>query len=232
MKQMSSLGRRPGQLLVVVALLSSGSLLPVGAGAEEAPASTTSAGTVLQSNLVSDLPGAAAATDPNLVNSWGISESGTSPFWISDNGAGLSTLYAGSTTVSINPLVVNIPSPAGPTGGTPTGTVFNTGLSSGAFTITGQGKSGTTSAPAAFLFATEDGTIAAWSSSIDPTGQFGGPSGVSNHAILAVDSSGDGAVYKGMTIATNSTPIITGDANSTALLFVANFHAGTIEVYD
>ena len=49
-------------------------------------------GTVLQTNLVSDLPGVAAVQDPNLVNPWGISESGTSPFWISDNNAGVSTL--------------------------------------------------------------------------------------------------------------------------------------------
>ncbi len=49
-------------------------------------------GNVLQTNLVSDLPGVAAVTDPNLVNPWGISESSGSPFWISDNGANVSTL--------------------------------------------------------------------------------------------------------------------------------------------
>ena len=54
---------------------------------------------VLQTNLVSDLPGI-AVKDPNLVNPWGISESSTSPFWISDNNAGVSTLYSvpGRTT--------------------------------------------------------------------------------------------------------------------------------------
>ena len=49
---------------------------------------------VLQTNLVSDLPGIAQVQDPNLVNPWGISESSTSPFWISDNNAGVSTLYS------------------------------------------------------------------------------------------------------------------------------------------
>ena len=44
-----------------------------------------------QTNLVSDIPGLAAHTDPNLVNPWGISESAGSPFWISDNGTGVST---------------------------------------------------------------------------------------------------------------------------------------------
>ena len=41
-----------------------------------------------QTNLVSDIPGLAAKTDPNLVNPWGIAESGGSPFWVSDNGSG------------------------------------------------------------------------------------------------------------------------------------------------
>src|SRR6516162_10005407 len=91
-------------------------------------------GNVLQTNLVSDLPNVAAVQDKNLVNPWGISESPGStgsPFWISDNNAGVSTLYsvpgANNTPVSINSLVVSIPSPGDPLGnsGTPTGTVFN-----------------------------------------------------------------------------------------------------------
>jgi uncharacterized protein (TIGR03118 family) len=225
-----------------------GSPIPVAVSAEAAPTTATTSGTVLQTNLVSDLPGAAAVTDPNLVNPWGISESGASPFWISDNNAGLSTLYqvpgANNTPVSINPLVVNIPTPVSPTGGAPTGTVFNTNLTSGAFQITGPDKNGqTTSAPALFLFATEDGTIAGWNPGIDPTGQFAGPNGTSNHAVIAVDNSGNnftnpdpnqqtGAVYKGLAIATSSTPIIPADANSTALLYASNFRTRTIEVYD
>ena len=50
----------------------------------------------IQRNLVSDLAGLAEHTDTNLVNPWGIAFSATSPFWISDNHSGLSTLYAGS----------------------------------------------------------------------------------------------------------------------------------------
>ena len=49
-----------------------------------------------QTNLVSDIPGMAKFTDPNLVNPWGISHSPTSPFWVSDNGTGLATLYNGA----------------------------------------------------------------------------------------------------------------------------------------
>ena len=117
---------------------------------------------VLQTNLVSDLPGVAAVQDPNLVNPWGIAESSTSPIWISDNNAGVSSIYnvpgKNNTPVSINSLVVNIPTPVDVTGGTPTGTVFNIALGKGAFTIT----DGTHTAPAVFLFATEDGTIVGW----------------------------------------------------------------------
>ena len=47
-----------------------------------------------QTNLVSDIPGLAKLTDPDLVNAWGISFGSTSPFWISDNGKGLATLYS------------------------------------------------------------------------------------------------------------------------------------------
>ena len=41
-----------------------------------------------QTNLVSDLPGLAKTTDPDLVNPWGVSFSNASPFWVSDNRAG------------------------------------------------------------------------------------------------------------------------------------------------
>ena len=132
------------------------------------------------------------------------------------------------------PLVVHIPTPVNPqAGGTPTGTVFNTASGSGAFKITGPSSGGNpTSAPATFLFDTEDGTISGWNPSVDPT-----------HAVIAVDNSGNnftnpdpneqtGAVYKGLAIATSSTPIISGDPNSTALLYATNFRAGTIDVYD
>jgi uncharacterized protein (TIGR03118 family) len=205
---------------------------------------------VLQTNLVSDLPGVAKVQDPNLVNPWGISESSASPFWISDNNAGVSTLYnvpgTNNTPVSINPLVVSIPSPGDLLGssGTPTGTVFNIAPGSSAFQITGLNKAGVTaSAPAVFLFATEDGTIVGWNPGLDPTGKFDGPNGASTHAIIAVDNSGNnftnpdpkqqtGAVYKGLAIATSTTPIIAGDADSTTLLYASNFRAGTIDVYD
>jgi uncharacterized protein (TIGR03118 family) len=211
-------------------------------------------GNVLQTNLVSDLPGVAAVTDPNLVNPWGISESPTtptrpgSPFWISDNNAGVSSLYnvpgPNNTPVAINQLVVNIPTPTDPTGGTPTGTVFDIAPGSNAFQITGLNPAGkTTSAKAVFLFATEDGTLVGWNPGIDPTRKFAGPNGISAQAVIAKDNSGNnftepdpakqtGAVYKGLAIASSAAPIFTNDPSSTTVLYATNFRSGQVEVYD
>ena len=110
-------------------------------------------GNYSQTNLVSDIPGLAAQTDPNLINPWGISESGTSPFWVSDNRTGHATLY--STFGVPQSLIVTIPGVGGHTG-TPTGTVFN----------------GTTSFNSdLFIFATEDGTIAGWRGALGTTAE-------------------------------------------------------------
>src|SRR5437763_13263865 len=68
-------------------------------------------GVYRQTNLVSNLAGKAPTTDPNLVNPWGISYSPSGPFWVSDNGTGLSTLYDGQG--NIVPLVVTVPPPKG-----------------------------------------------------------------------------------------------------------------------
>src|SRR6266481_7547946 len=96
-----------------------------------------------QHNIVSDLPGLADFTDPNLVNPWGIAFSGSSPFWVADQRTGLSTLYNGSGTPQS--LVVTIPPPAGGSSPTkPTGIVFN---------------SSTTFGGNHFIFDTEGGTI-------------------------------------------------------------------------
>ncbi len=245
----TSFRRLFGCLLTVLAVLGAGTLASFGHGAQAAAAKTAS-GTVLQTNLVSDLPGVAVVHDPHLVNPWGIAESPGSPFWISDNNAGVSTLYsvpgANNTPVSANTLVVSIPTPADPTGsdGTPTGTVFNTaGGVNGVFRI----SSKTGSASAVFLFATEDGTIAGWNPNINPNGFD--PAKAGTYAIIAVDKSGNnftnpdpkqqtGAVYKGLAIATGTpgptgtTPIIAADANSTALLYASNFRSGTVDVFD
>jgi uncharacterized protein (TIGR03118 family) len=128
-----------------------------------------------QTNLVSDGAVPAAFTDPDLKNPWGISFGPTTPFWVSDNGTGLSTLYDGAGMKQ--GLVLTIPpAPGSPAGtlATPTGTVFNDTTAN----FTGD----------RFLFATEDGTIAGWQGSLGTT------------AAVRVDSSASGAVYKGLTI--------------------------------
>src|ERR1043166_322354 len=94
--------------------------------------------------LVSDQPGVAPNTDPNLVNAWGLTSGPTTPWWVADNGTSLSTLYRGSDGQP-QALVVRVDS-------APTGTVFN-------------GTTGfvlPTGGPARFLFDTEEGTVLGW----------------------------------------------------------------------
>src|SRR5256886_1637941 len=110
--------------------------------------------------LTADQSGFAPNTDPNLINPWGISFSSTGPFWVSDNNSGLSTIYNG--TGKPQSLVVTIPPVGGATSGTPTGTVFN---GTTGFVVSKNGKS----APAAFLFDSEDGSISGWSPTVDAT---------------------------------------------------------------
>lgn len=142
-----------------------------------------------------------ATIDPNLVNAWGMSRSTGSPWWLSDNGAGLSTLY--DNTGAIIPLVVTIPPPMGGSGpSAPTGTVFNY---TKAFAVK-PGK------PAVFLFATEDGTISGWNPGVNAT-----------NAVLVVDNSKQGAVYKGLAIAKEG---------SVTRLYTSNFTTGQVEMYD
>ncbi|MDP9171816.1 MAG: TIGR03118 family protein, partial [Acidobacteriota bacterium] len=145
-------------------------------------ASAQSGNVYLQTNLVSNSAGVAAVTDPNLVDPWGVSFSGGSPFWVSDHLTGLATLYNGAGAITA--IVVTIPkgsaSPATAIG-RPTGQVFN-GTAT-AFLIA-NGKA------ASFIFATEDGTISAWN---------GG-----TVAEVKVDNSGRNAVYKGLAIGTSA----------------------------
>jgi uncharacterized protein (TIGR03118 family) len=109
-----------------------------------------------QTNLVSDVPGLANTTDPNLKNPWGVSFSATSPFWVSNQAAGNSTLYDGAG--NITPLVVAIPAGSTPPNG-PTGQVFNNGTTG--FLVNG--------AKSNFIFDTLNGTIAAWNGSAGTT---------------------------------------------------------------
>jgi len=152
--------------------------------------------------LVSSIPGVGTnptnGLDAQLINAWGLARGTTSPWWVADNGTGLSTLYDGSGTKQ--GLVVTIPPPSGQSSpSAPTGVVFN---GTGGFQLPG-------GMAAKFIFVTEDGTIAAWNSG--------------SSAVIVVDNSSKGAVYKGCTIA---------EVFGKPYLYVTNFRSGEIEVYD
>ncbi len=155
-------------------------------------------------NLQSDIAGVARHVDPNLINPWGIDASTLGTIWISDNGAGVATVYNQDGTATGQ--VVNIPpSASNGAGANPTGLVRN---DSAFFRIT---KNANTQ-PSTFLFAAEDGSISGWNSAVDPS-----------NAVLAVDHGASGAVYKGATIGVTTTHTI---------LYVTNFYSGKVEMYD
>jgi uncharacterized protein (TIGR03118 family) len=165
-----------------------------------------------QVNLVANASGVAPVTDPHLVNPWGLSRTSSSPWWISDNGTGLSTLYNGAGT--INPLVVTIPK-ADPNSktfpnGTPTGTIANASPTD--FLLA-------PGAPADFLFSTIDGTISGWNPAV---GVAAGAAPPSTHAVVVVKTT-DGSSYTGLTSAT---------VNGNRYLYAANFNKGTVDVYN
>jgi uncharacterized protein (TIGR03118 family) len=111
-----------------------------------------------ETDLVSNAGGQGAKfVDPNLVNPWGIARSSTSPWWVSDQARGVSTLYDGEGKAQ--PLVVTIPHAAQSPIGSPTGVVFN---GSSNFDVE-SGK------PAIFIFASFDGSISAWNPQANPT---------------------------------------------------------------
>jgi uncharacterized protein (TIGR03118 family) len=168
------------------------------------------AGKYVQHNLVSDITGMADQFDPCLINPWGIVASPTSPFWISANGTGLSTLYNGNGN-AVN-LIVSIPGPAGAQApgqqcgktafgpGAPSGIIYNdtTSFAVGA-------------SPASFIFSSEQGVIVGWNGAAGKAG-----------AIMA-DRSAAGAVYKGLATATRS---------EGPWLYAADFGNGRVDVFD
>ena len=189
-----------------------------------------------QTNLVSNVPvtPAASVTDPNLQNAWGLVHGPTTPWWISNNAGGTSTLYntsglnpenpAGQTPapvlVPVTIVALNAPggapgngvkipnAPSQPAPGSPTSVMYN-----GSTTdfLLAPGK------PAVFLFVTEDGTIQGWNSGVNAT-----------TAVIEVDNSqvpnkNNGAVYKGATIA---------EIGGSEYILAANFRSGRIDVFD
>jgi len=142
--------------------------------------------------LVSD-SASAPATDASLVNAWGLTAGPTTPWWTANNGTNTSTLYSGTGTKT--PLTVAV-------AGAPTGTVFNPSATD--FSVSQAGKSGASR----FLFDTEGGTLLGWTPSVNGTA-----------AVVAVDHSGAGTVYKGLAVANDH-------------LYATDFHNGRVDVFD
>ena len=171
-------------------------------------AASARADTYSWTNFQSDIAGVAQHVDENLVNPWGMAASANGTIWVSDNGTGVSTLYGQDGTA--RSLVVTIPTAArNREGGNPTGVVFNN-------TPFFQVKKNGSSAPAFFIFVSEDGSISGWNPTLDLT-----------NAIIAVDNGTNrgrnSAIYKGATL---------GVANGHNFLYATNFHTGKVETYD
>ena len=159
------LSGRQQRLLLVLALVFGAAAVAV------APLTAAERNSYTVTPLVSDQPGVAAQTDPNLVNAWGLTSGPTSPWWVSDNGTQKSTLYRGSDG-AVQGLVVAV-------AGGPTGAVFNP---TAGFVLPTGGK-------ALFIFDSEDGKVRAWNGAQGTT------------AIVVKDRSGEDAIYKGLAIA-------------------------------
>ena len=171
----------------------------------------------VQTNIIADQDGAANVTDPNLVGTWGIFASASSPIWVSNAANGTSTLYS---LQDANPATLTAPTVAATAAATipasannkaskvgfPTGGV-NNGYGVGNFDITP--ATGTTpAAGSSWIFASLDGTISAR---------------VGTGATIFVDNGAKGAVYTGLTI---------GVSSAGPTLYAANFSQGTIDTFD
>jgi uncharacterized protein (TIGR03118 family) len=151
--------------------------------------------------LISNQAGVAANTDPDLVNAWGVAQLGTGPLWVADNGSGVSTVYDHRTGEKL-PLTVTIP------GGAPTGMVAIPDDGDGIvdFPITKNGVTG----QSVFIFVTENGRIEGWNPNVD-----------AQNAVVAVDRSDHGVVFKGV-----------GLSDGKDLLYAADFQHGRVDAFD
>jgi uncharacterized protein (TIGR03118 family) len=164
-----------------------------------------------QTNLISaSSTTPAAVIDPDLVNPWGVSLSATSPFWISDNGTGLTQLNNGTgqpvVVAAAGTSHITVAAPPGLTSN-PTGQVSNN-AGANTFDI----SSGNSTASAAFIFASLNGTISAWN-----------PAVVAGQSVVAVNNSASHAVYTGLAIA---------GTGANAMLYAANVHSGQVDVFN
>ncbi len=148
--------------------------------------------------------GAPHKKDPHMINAWGAAFlPGGNPFWINDQGTGVSELIDGKGVIVKALPFVTVPA-AGAGKGQPTGIVAN---ATSDFLLSAGG-------PALFIFDTEDGTIAGWNQSSGTT------------ASIVVNNNGK-ASYTGLALATSHSANQLYAAN-----FGTTKHSGSIDVFD
>ena len=134
------------------------------------------------------------------MNPWGLAFGSTGILWSANNGTGTSTLYAQDGAKQS--LTVSIPSATAGKPGVPDRHDLQ---------LDDRFRDSGSTGAAAFIFAGEDGTIAAWNAA------------AGTNAALVADRSALGAVYKGIAMAAN------GGAN---FLYLTNFKGNGVDVFD
>jgi uncharacterized protein (TIGR03118 family) len=163
----------------------------------------------VQSNLVSDIPGMAQVTDPNLKNPWGVAFGGTTAFWVSNQATNTASLYSfnGTTVGEPNPPgvptgnFVNVPPEVSTPPNGPTGVVFAGGAG---FTIPAANGGGSPN----FIFSTLDGSIEAW---------------VAGHMNAQLGVQVPGAIFTGLAL---------GMSGGSNFLYAADDKNGAIDVFN
>jgi uncharacterized protein (TIGR03118 family) len=161
-------------------------------------------------DLTTDGSGPAGMPDPNLVNPTGLQVAPSGNFWVANNATGTVTVYQldGTPVPAPAPLVVTLPVPAT----APAGTIAQaTGISyHGGFGL--EIASGDRRASARFLVVTRQGTLLGYNPDVDR-----------ESAIIAVDNSASGAVYRGISVVA---------FRSGSRVYATNFHSGKVDVFD
>jgi uncharacterized protein (TIGR03118 family) len=176
-------------------------------GSQNASLAVTAPSGYTTTPLVSDSnAGGGLVTDVSLVNPWGIAFGATSPSWVANNQTGSTTLYDGNGKAQPTsaPIVAHFAASTAGLPFAPTGIVNNTTTG---FVVSAAGKSGA----ARFIFSGEGGMIAGWSPAVDAAN------------VITIFTDLNGAVYKGLAIASN------GTAN---FLYATDFHDGRVDVFD
>ena len=181
-------------------------LFTVGMALLMQPAAAQKDNAYVVTNLVADnpedYPEGTVALDSNLINGWGLSAGPTTPWWVSSADGLVARIYNTSgPTVGIVGLTVSV-------SGNPTGQVFSAGTG---FPITTT-EGGTTTVPARFIFAAEDGSISGWNGVLVPITQ----------ARVGLPAAG-GASFKGLALAQTAS----GD-----FLYAADFHNAKVDIID